>query len=114
MSTSTLTVAVAILSGDNVQYQPLVSTFNKKTKIKKFDPNTFLDMTKQTILSCHRVKTRHAQIRMIPKHTVTEAFRGTEISQEKESQKRYVLRQLDLSENLTIAPLQRYSMLSAQ
>ena len=58
-STSTLTVATATvivyramftLSGDNVQCQPLLSTFNeRKTKIKKYDHNTFSDMTKQTI-----------------------------------------------------------------
>ena len=67
VSTSTLTVATAAvsvyrvmftLSGDNVQYQPLLSTFNEKTKIKKFEQNTFSDMTKQTILSSHRAKTR--------------------------------------------------------
>ena len=45
-------------SGDNVQYQPLLSTFIEKTKIKKYDNNTFSDMTKQTILSSHRAKTR--------------------------------------------------------
>ena len=59
MSTSTLTVATAsisvyramfTLSGDNVQYQTFLSTFNGKTKIKKYDFNTFSDMTKQTIL----------------------------------------------------------------
>ena len=49
------------LSGDNVQYQPLLSAFNeKKTKIKKYDHNTLSDMTKQTILSSHRAKTRHS------------------------------------------------------
>ena len=50
MSTSTLTVAVATvsvysvmftLSGDNVHYQPLLSTFNEKAKIKKYDHNIF-------------------------------------------------------------------------
>ena len=60
MSTSTLTVAVTTvsvymamftLSGDNVHYQPLLSTFNEKAKIKKYDRNTFSDMTNQTILS---------------------------------------------------------------
>ena len=54
MSTSTLTVATAIvsvyramftLSGDNVHYQPLLSIFNEKTKIKKYDHYTFSDMT---------------------------------------------------------------------
>ena len=54
VSTSTLTVATATvnvyramftLSGDNVQYQPLLSTFNEKTKIKKYDHNTLSDMT---------------------------------------------------------------------
>ena len=52
MSTSTLTVAVATvsvcravftLSGDIVQYQPLLSTFNEKTIIKKYDGNSFSD-----------------------------------------------------------------------
>ena len=38
----------------NVQYQPLLFTFNDKTKIKKYDQNNFSDMTKQTILSSHR------------------------------------------------------------
>ena len=38
------------LSGDNVQYQTFLSTFNEKTKIKKYDFNTFSDMTKQIIL----------------------------------------------------------------
>ena len=28
------------LSGDNLQYQPLLSTFNETTKIKKYDHNT--------------------------------------------------------------------------
>ena len=46
------------LRGDNVQYQPLLSTFNEKMKIKKYDHNTFSDMTKQIILSSHRAKTR--------------------------------------------------------
>ena len=64
VSTSTLTVATAnvsvyramfTLSGDNAQYQPLLSTFNgKKRKIKKYDhiivPS---DVTKQTILRSH-------------------------------------------------------------
>ena len=45
-------------SGDNVQYQPLLSTFNETTKIKKYDHNTFSEMTKQTISSFHRTKTR--------------------------------------------------------
>ena len=54
VSTSTLTVATATvsvyramftLSVDNVHYQPLLSTFNEKTKIKKYDHNTFSDMT---------------------------------------------------------------------
>ena len=67
MSTATLTVATATvsvykamftLSGDNVQYQPLLSTFDEKTKIKKYDNNTFSDMTKQTIFSSNRAKTR--------------------------------------------------------
>ena len=49
MSTSPLKVATATvsvhramftLSGDKVQFQPLLSTFNeKKTKMKKYDPN---------------------------------------------------------------------------
>ena len=65
MLTSTLKVATATVSvyramftlnGDNVQYQPLFSTINVKTKIKIYDRNTFSDMTKQTILSSHRVK----------------------------------------------------------
>ena len=30
----------------------------KKSKIKKYDQNTFSDMTKQTILSSHRAKIR--------------------------------------------------------
>ena len=38
------------LSGDNVQYQTFLSTFHEKTKIKKYDFNTFSVMTKQTIL----------------------------------------------------------------
>ena len=51
---STLTIATATvsvyramftLSGDNVQYQPLLSTFNEKTKLKKYDHNTLSDMT---------------------------------------------------------------------
>ena len=46
------------LSGDNVHYQPLLSTFNEKAKIKKYDHNISSDMTKQTILSSHRAKTR--------------------------------------------------------
>ena len=70
MSTSTLTVATATatvsvymvmftLSGDNVQYQMLLYTFNgKKKKIKKYDHKTFSDMTKETILSSHRAKTQ--------------------------------------------------------
>ena len=29
--------AMFTLSGDNVQYQPLLSTFNEKSKIKKYD-----------------------------------------------------------------------------
>ena len=67
VSTSTLTVALATvsvyramltLSGDNIHYQPLLSTFNEKANIKKYDHNTFSDMTKQTILSSHRAKTR--------------------------------------------------------
>ena len=45
------------LSGDNVQYEPLLPTFNEKTNIKKYDHNTFSDMTKQTILSSHPAKT---------------------------------------------------------
>ena len=46
------------LSGDNVHYQPLLSTFKEKTKIKKYEHNASSDMTKQTILSSHRMKTR--------------------------------------------------------
>ena len=38
------------LSGDKVQYQTFLSTFHEKTKIKKYDFNTFSVMTKQTIL----------------------------------------------------------------
>ena len=68
MSTSTLTGAIATaslyramftLSDDNIrkaQYQPLLSTFNEKTKIKKLDHTTFSELAKQTILSSHRVK----------------------------------------------------------
>ena len=49
MSTSTLTIATATVSvyramftqsGDNVQYQLLLSTFNEKTKVKKNYHNT--------------------------------------------------------------------------
>ena len=67
VSTSTLTVATATFSvyrsmftlrGDNEHFQSLLSTFNEKTKIKKYDHNYFSDNTKQTILSFHRVKTR--------------------------------------------------------
>ena len=50
VATATVSVyrAMFTLSGDNVQ--PLLSTFNeKKTKIKKYDHNTFSDMTKQTM-----------------------------------------------------------------
>ena len=43
------------LSGGSVQYQPLLSIFSEKMKIKNYD-NTFSDMTKQTILSSHRAK----------------------------------------------------------
>ena len=68
VSTSTLTVAAATvsvcwamftLSADNVHYQPFLSAFNEKTKIKKYEHNTFSDMSKQTILSSHRVKTQN-------------------------------------------------------
>ena len=45
------------LSGENVQYQPLLSTLNENTKIKKYDHNTLSDMTKQTILSSHQAIT---------------------------------------------------------
>ena len=67
VSTSTLTVITATvsvyramftLSGDNVHYQPLLFAFNEKKKIKKNDHNTFSDITKQTILTSHRVKTQ--------------------------------------------------------
>ena len=51
-------MAMFTLSGDNVQYQPLLSTFNEKAKIMKYDHKTFSTMTKQTILSSHRAKTR--------------------------------------------------------
>ena len=59
-ATATVSVyrAMLTLSDDNVQYQPLLSTFNEKMKIKKFDHNTFSDMTIHTILSSHRAKTQ--------------------------------------------------------
>ena len=62
VSTSTLTVATATvrvyramftLNGDNA-----IVYIKWKTKFKKYDHNTFSDMTKQTILSSHRAKTR--------------------------------------------------------
>ena len=44
---------MSTLRGANVHYQPLLSTVNEKTKIKKYDHNSLSDMTKQTILSSH-------------------------------------------------------------
>ena len=85
--------------------------------IEKYRPQ-FLRWNRNLPLKCSETE-RQVQIRTSPKHTVTEAFRDRKIqglkhSQDKESQNRYVLRQLELSEILTIAPLQRYSILSAQ
>ena len=57
-ATASVYKAMFTLSGDNVQYQLLLSKFYEKTKIKKYDHNTFSDMTKQTIFSSNRAKTR--------------------------------------------------------
>ena len=83
MSTSTLTVATATvsvyraiftLSGDNVQYQPLLSTFNEKNDIK----NMTIILKTNHFGKCSETE-RHAKIPTSPKHAVTEAFRGRKI-----------------------------------
>ena len=82
----------------------------KKKKTRKYDNNTFSDMTKQTIFeNVPRQNVTHKCVRvrntLCQEHSETENP-GTETFLGKES-----LRQLELSDNLTMAPLQRYSML---
>ena len=58
VATATVSVyrAMFTLSGDNVQYQLILSTFNEKTKIKKYYHNIFSDMTKHVSISLFILK----------------------------------------------------------